>query len=128
MAARSTPCLVEVSRLRYGQKSPVEGRNIVGCVRFFKSNTCIPSFLPWYNLSFAASLGIPAHVPLYFPLLQVGARCHGAEGFWISVCDETYGHSLNQVSRERVRAIKRRGILFVHVDILFPCTSCIGSY
>jgi hypothetical protein len=30
--------------------------------------------------------------------VEVGARCHGAEGFWISVCDESYGHAFNQAA------------------------------
>ena len=29
-------------------------------------------------------------------LVEVGARCHGAEGFWISVVNEAYGGALSQ--------------------------------
>mmetsp|Transcript_13991 Transcript_13991/g.18610 ORF Transcript_13991/g.18610 Transcript_13991/m.18610 type:complete len:174 (+) Transcript_13991:182-703(+) len=29
-------------------------------------------------------------------LVEVGARCHGAEGFWMSVCDEGYAPHPNQ--------------------------------
>ena len=28
-------------------------------------------------------------------MVEVGARCHGAEGFWVSLSDQVYGY--NQV-------------------------------
>lgn len=31
-------------------------------------------------------------------LVEVGARCHGAEGFWMSIADEVYGNNTNQAS------------------------------
>jgi hypothetical protein len=31
-------------------------------------------------------------------LVEVGARCHGAEGFWMSIADEVYGNNTNQAT------------------------------
>jgi hypothetical protein len=31
-------------------------------------------------------------------LVEVGARCHGAEGFWMSIADEVYGNLTNQAT------------------------------
>ena len=61
---------------------------------------CVPELIE-YQLKVLDALGIrngPTHGEVKWcrgepVLVEVGARCHGGDGFWTDICDEVYGYN-----------------------------------